>query len=63
MLETRSGVVALADIAKVIDEGLHGGIVFPVDVLCTLLAEGALLQAWVCAALLLLLGHEVGEVR
>lgn len=47
MLKTHSCVVALTDVSKVIDERFHGGVVFPVYVLCVLIAEGALLEAGV----------------
>lgn len=57
MLQTRAGVVALADIAEVIDEGSHGWIVLVVDVLRSPLAEFTGLESRIAAALLGFLEH------
>jgi len=60
VLEAHTGVVTLADIPEVINERLHYGVIFPVDVLGILLTEGALLEAGIGTALLLSMAHRGG---
>ena len=60
VLEAHPGVVTLADIPEVIDERLHHGIILPVDVLGIFLTEGAMLEAGIGTALLLLMDHRGG---
>ncbi len=54
VLETHSGVVALHNIAEVVDERLHGGVILVVDVLRFFEAEGTLLSPRITTLLLLL---------
>lgn len=58
MLEARTGVVALADVSKVIDKRLYARIVFVVDVHHFLVAEFTRFAAWVGAALFLTFWHK-----
>jgi hypothetical protein len=61
VLQADSGVVPLLDIAEVICVRLEGRVILVIDVLRIFLAELALLEAWVWAALLLLLIWWHGE--
>ena len=51
MFETHACVVAVADVSEVVDEGLHYGVILPVDGLRLFLAEFALLVLGVLPAL------------
>ncbi len=55
MLQAHTGVVPLLDVSEVIGVRLQSRVILVVDVLGIFLAERTLLEAWVRAALLLLL--------
>ena len=55
VLQTHAGVVALADITKIVDERFHGRVILPVYILCFLIAEGTLLLTWISTTILLLI--------
>lgn len=55
MLKAHTGIVALHDVAKVVDVRLHGWIILPVDVDHVFLAEWTFLELGIDAFLRLLL--------
>ncbi len=57
MTKTDSAVVTLADVSEIIDERLHDGIVFVIDVSDFFVAKSTLLQAWIGTVVILLAGH------